>query len=415
LSDYVLQLMKLQQMMPERRCDPQWFYEARKNIVMFHEHTWGAWNSISAPDDAFAVEQWNYKKAFIDSTKKYIQKIETVLLPQYSSDPSLIVYNTLPWSRSGYVETCIPPNMHGNVLHGPHGQLINFQKLSNGNIGFIARDVPAMGSVRYHFMLSYFVNYVYPGSYHLQLDSMIGVVDHLRDKSTEWIDTSQYDGLGQALAVVGFDVDHPETSKATHIEFSDSGNIVRTIKISSSLRGTKGLTCEISYFPSLDHFKIRWVIDKEAIRTKESLHFVLPFNIANPVDRVGVSDTCYVPGVGQLRGSNKDFYSVQRWIDISDTTKGVTVSSPQAALFELGAITDEHPVNQGVRAWKDSAMVSSTLFVYALNNYWNTNFKADQQGEIIIDCYFRFHQAFEMLSVRQFGEEIHAPLIPHWE
>ncbi|MEI8203486.1 MAG: glycoside hydrolase, partial [Bacteroidota bacterium] len=50
LSDRVAQLEKFATTHPERLLHNNWFYEARKNVVMFHEHTWGAWNSTSEPD-----------------------------------------------------------------------------------------------------------------------------------------------------------------------------------------------------------------------------------------------------------------------------------------------------------------------------------------------------------------------------
>jgi hypothetical protein len=37
---------------------------ALKNIALFTEHTWGAYNSISAPDSDFVKAQWKIKQAF---------------------------------------------------------------------------------------------------------------------------------------------------------------------------------------------------------------------------------------------------------------------------------------------------------------------------------------------------------------
>jgi hypothetical protein len=106
---------------------------------------------------------------------------------------------------------------------------------------------------------------------------------------------------------------------------------------------------------------------------------------------------------------------VQRWIDVSDFDYGITMSSPQGALFEIGSITDERPINNGYRSWKNQAEPSSTLFLYGLNNYWNTNFKADQSGIIRFDCYLQFHNKFISVDAIRFGEEMHTPLITYWK
>jgi hypothetical protein len=204
------------------------------------------------------------------------------------------------------------------------------------------------------------------------------------------------------------------SSGADKIEFSENGPVVKTIRFKTTLEGFNQLTCSISFYPGLHYVKYSWLIDKKAVRRKESLHLVFPFQIDDPVDRIGVSDTCFIPGRGQIPGSNKDFYSVQRWLDVSGAIEGVTICSPQAALFEFGSMTDERPLNRGYKQWKKDNNPSSTCFLYALNNYWNTNFKADQQGLIPFDCYLHFHYAFDLEEAKHFGEEVHFPLIATW-
>ncbi len=51
------------------------FYLLHKNIVLFHEHTWGSWCSISDPEIAFTTKQWEIKKSFLDSAQFYFKKI----------------------------------------------------------------------------------------------------------------------------------------------------------------------------------------------------------------------------------------------------------------------------------------------------------------------------------------------------
>jgi hypothetical protein len=39
--------------------DNEKFYKAWRDVVMFEEHTWGSWNSISDRDNPFTISQWN--------------------------------------------------------------------------------------------------------------------------------------------------------------------------------------------------------------------------------------------------------------------------------------------------------------------------------------------------------------------
>ena len=46
-----------------------------------------------------------------------------------------------------------------------------------------------------------------------------------------------------------------------------------------------------------------------------------------------------------------------------------------------------------------------------MNNYWHTNFKADQQGVTQFDFYLRLHEQFNQEKSMQFGLEMNQPLI----
>jgi hypothetical protein len=40
------------------------FQEAWRNVLLYSEHTWGAHNSISQPDEHFVLDQWRVKQSF---------------------------------------------------------------------------------------------------------------------------------------------------------------------------------------------------------------------------------------------------------------------------------------------------------------------------------------------------------------
>lgn len=415
LSDRVLQLQKLSEVMPGKHPDPEWFYEARKNVVMFHEHTWGAWNSISTPDDPFTIAQWNYKRSFIDSAWKYIHKIESVLIPENNNHSVLTVYNTSSWIRSGYVETKIPGSAIGNALVDESGEFIQIQVLKNGKLCFIAKNIPVCGSKKYR-LTTLPEKETIPGmDLDVKTDNATGAFKSLRYRGREWVSNKNFRGLNQLFYVKGLTPSDRTTSVLRNIALEEDGIIVKTATCAATIDGAYNLTSLFCLFPGLDYIKLSCIIDKRPVREKEAMHIVFPFKIPDPTDRIGISDTFFVPGKGQIPGANKDYYSVQRWLDISNSRCGVTICSPQCALFEIGSMTDERPLNQGFRRWKDKAEVSSTVFLYALNNYWNTNFKADQQGPIRVDCYLMFHDAFDQVKSERFGEEIHEPLIAVWE
>lgn len=58
---------------------------------------------------------------------------------------------------------------------------------------------------------------------------------------------------------------------------------------------------------------------------------------------------------------------------VSNRDYGVTWSAGNAPLIEIGAITAEQP-------WMKTIEPSSSFYSYVMNNYWHTNYKADQEG-----------------------------------
>jgi alpha-mannosidase len=111
------------------------------------------------------------------------------------------------------------------------------------------------------------------------------------------------------------------------------------------------------------------------------------------------------PEVDQLPGACKNWFTVQRWIDISNDQYGVTWATVDAPLVEVGAITAEQP-------WMRSIEPSQTLYSYVMNNYWHTNYKADQEGPTVFRYAIRPHAGgYDPVAAARFGVEVSQPLV----
>lgn len=291
--------------------DPHLLYRAKRSIVMWHEHTWGAWCSISDPDAHFTTDQWRVKKDFADSAGWYVNRIEERF-----------------------------PRSDDRIFAGTD---------------FL---------------------YVWPDS----LPELLRNVSNLMKYSLDPDSSEQ-------LPICGWNR-HGDN----WLRKSDGTYLLRYYDI--------------------------WPKNRE----KESLHLALPFNIPNATVRIGIGDTCVTPESGRIPGSNNDFFCAQRWIDVSNDSMGVTIVCPQGAIWEVGEMVDERKVNPGkgtnpeyYKAWKTEAKSSSTIYLYALNNYWHTNFKADQEGPITFDLYLKMHGPFKLEDARRFGLEMTRPLITWWK
>ncbi len=410
LSEKIVQLEKLA---GQEKLDihKDWLYKAKKNVVLFHEHTWGAWCSVSKPDDTFSTHQWDYKKKFLDSAQYHVQLMESTLFKALKKSGQFTVVNTLDWERSGLVETAYPASFKGTYVVDDNNQFFPVQRLFNGNLCFYAEKVPANGkkTFRFHAVENKAADFQTVSD--LKADSLTGAIQYLSTQKSAWIASGDGPKLFQALYVPGRNPAVFSTTQTYGTQMLADGPNKQTLRLKCSMEGANYVVYDITRFTGSDDLHCAITIDKKAIREKESVHIALPFNLTDPVVRIGMDKGFYRPKVDQTPGANMDFFSVQRWIDVSSAGRGVTVSCPQGALFEIGEMVNEEQVNHGHKKWKNTYKDNATLFVYLMNNYWHTNYKADQEGVVKIDLYLRFHKEFNTTAAYRFGMESVRPLM----
>jgi len=107
-------------------------YRAKKFMVLWHEHTWGSWNSISDPDNPFTIHQWNYKKSFLDSAKFYAARIASILQSSEIPSSAIDITNSVPITRSGLIEIKVPEAYKNYGIVNEQGVQVVHQELSNG-------------------------------------------------------------------------------------------------------------------------------------------------------------------------------------------------------------------------------------------------------------------------------------------
>ena len=396
--------------------DPHLLCRAKRSIVMWHEHTWGAWCSISDPDAHFTTDQWRVKKAFADSAGWYVEQIEGRLSRDLTTD-SIYVLNTLDQARSRPIRVKPRSPAERSVVDA-EGRVYDTEMLVNGDLAF-------SGGANKHSLNSYSRSTVrVPAS---------GVLAYAYTTEPGWTGAFRYlaglradttdpsiDGLIEWQRQLLNDSEPDQWPRARNNHDLNNGQLVNDSHLSLSLGGTDSI--EVFVDDATIPIHVRTIVHKRAVRDKESLHLALPFTIPNATVRIGIGDTCVTPESGRIPGSNNDFFCAQRWIDVSNDSMGVTIVCPQGALWEVGEMVDERKVNPGkgtnpeyYKAWKTEARSSSTIYLYALNNTWHTNFKADQEGPITFDIYLKMHGPFKLDDARRFGLEMTRPLITWWK
>jgi len=416
------QLTTLYALVNPQQYNNQKFYEAWKNIILFHEHTWGAHNSITEPDVPFVTEQWRIKKQFMLDADEEINAMEKELLQPITDGQSnkIAVFNTASWKRSSPV--LLPSGIKTKSVKDAAGVLHPVQQLSNGQSVFIATNVPALGKALYEltddeaqqknkFTLT--ANSLSNGTVTVTWDATYGSITALQTNTAfNYAGMFKGQGLNGYWYVPGMNPADAVSNSNVKIKTVEAGPVVTTISISSDAPGTNHLERKISLYGNRETVLIENSIDKKAVRTKEGVHFSFPFNPAlkNTLLDAGYGSMRYI--ADQLPGSNFDYLYGRRWLDVSSVDKGVQMLWLQAPMVEpVDIIEEQQTIHQTHKDWKREGTVTSNWFSYIMNNYWHTNYKADQEGVSRYNYALRPHGMVNNAMMEQAAADFTQPFI----
>lgn len=221
-------------------------------------------------------------------------------------------------------------------------------------------------------------------------------------------------GLNQYMYMPGDSLKKLVSSSNAHISIKENGPLVVSLLITSDAPGTQGILREVRLVSGLDQVELINTIDKTAIRRKESVHFAFPFNVPGAQVRYSIPWGSVRAEADQLPYANHNWFTMQRWVDVSNSAYGITWSSPDAPLFEIGNITTGNLLG-GLHhspQWLSGTPQSPVLYSWVMNNLWHTNFRADQEGKATFHYFIQAHEGgFNSFKANQTGLNNHQPLV----
>jgi alpha-mannosidase len=406
------------------------YARAWRNVVLYDEHTWGAHNSVSEPDDPGVKGQWAIKRQFaVDADEQSLTLLARAIpaAPVRASTDAqadarrgaaavtVDVYNTTSWPRTDLILIPREDSDPGDLVTDARGQTVPSQRLSTGELAVLVHDVPPMSAARLT---------VKPGratpqgaakaskgtvetsTLAISVNPDTGAIDALRWKvqDAQFVNAATKLGLNQYLYVPGRNPEHALTLANVSVRVREAGPLVASLVVEAYAPGCKRYLAEIRLVDGLDRVDIVNEIDKQAVRDKEGVHVAFPIDVPGGQLRYDVASGIVRPELDQIPGSCKNFFSVQSFVDVSNDQLGVTWAAVDTPLIEIGGITAEQP-------WMRTIRPSSLFYSYVMNNYWHTNYKADQEGPFVFRYALRPHAAFRPEDAARFGQEQREPLI----
>jgi len=395
------------------------FGQAWKNIALYSEHTWGAYNSISQPDLPFVATQWKYKQAYaLDANRASRDFLSQALGTNRTAltGPAVDVFNTVSWPRTDLVT--LPAATQGDAVQDDHGQPVPSQRLSSGELIFLARDIPPFEARRYtiapgtaaggHAMAT--ANTLTTPLLSVKLDPTTGDIVSLRKTG---LDAELANGpINNYLYLPGGDVTKVQPSGPARITIMESGPLLVSLLVESDAPGCHHLAREVRLVDGLDRVDLADLVDKIAVRTVEGVHFGFAFNVPNPVVHINSPGAIGQPEIDQLPGACKNWFSVERWVDVANDQLGITWSTADAPLMELGGLTANLPRSQpNPNVYLKHISPAATLYSWVMNNHWHTNYRAEQSGPTWFRYSLHPHAAYDAVAATHFGVESTVPLI----
>ena len=369
-----------------------------RDLLLFGEHTWGADESVSAPTSRQTVAQWEYKKRFLDAgaaaARDHLN--DGLLRLGHATRPGRgrLVFNAGSWERTDV----------GRVAGGAGKSLTNDGRelasvdLEDGDALVLFREVPPLG----YLALAEADRPPRPpsadgealeakaGGFTVQLDPASGAIRSLtgpdgkeRVKPSDWAGLNQLvyarGGEHSALWTSG---DRDELKNPPQIQLTQA-RLVRCrrerlpgigarLVIERALEGFPTLTSVVTLYDELPWVDIENRIVKTATLAKEALYIAFPFAFLKPAVDVEVPLGRMAVEKDQQPGSCRDWYCHAHWVWLHEGNDGVLWSGPDTPLFTLNDLF------RG--AWRRTIVPDGTLFAYAMNNYWHTNYAASQGG-----------------------------------
>ncbi len=419
---------------PVKEFDAAW-----RNVLLYDEHTWGAQSYFDTgrypPGSEGYEAQWKIKQAFATDADAQSRKLLGDALSRQRGNvqtaTAVDVLNTCSWARTDVVTLPKELAVAGNVVRDSAGEEVPSQRLSTGELAFLAKGAAALAATRFTLHAgesrasararasgTTLTN----GPIALSVNEKTGAIASLtwKELGVELVDRHAGLGLNDYFYVPGKDPNDARRNGPVTITVKERGPLVASLLIESDAPGCRALSREVRVIDGVDRVDIINVVDKQKIPladllkpnpTKEGFHFGFALNVPAGVMRMDVPWAVVRPELDQLPGACKNWFTVQRWVDVSNRDYGVTWATVDAPMVEVGAIAPQPESTHSQRGWIKSIGPSQTLYSYVMNNYWTTNYRHDQEGVKTFRYSIEPHRRCDTGRAAEFGVERSQPLL----
>lgn len=382
---------------PGRRHPAQRFDDAWRALLLWDEHTWGAFLSAREPDALLQRDQWAVKEGFgRNAAARAGELLHAAASAHALQWPAVgrevVVHNPHSWPVSGAAIVEIEPD---EELDAPTRTLVELATQTAVEVW--VDDLPALGYRRFPLRRGARRAPAAAGPletvlrnerFRIEVDAERGCVRSFRADGRELVDAAAPWGFGALVQALGGEGTRLVSNRATlpagdpRVEAGFALRDARferfgggaALTLSGAVAGGE-LDVEWTLRERAAHADVAYRWRKEERRGKEAVYVAFPADL--PGARV-LSDSqlgWVAWGEDDLPGACQEWLPLQTSVLVRGDGLDLQICSPDVPLFCVGG-----PVRG--RWPKRQDQTGGRILSYVLNNYWHTNYPAAQGGEL---------------------------------
>ncbi len=414
-----------------------------ENLLFYDEHTYGAAESISNPTGENSMVQWAEKGSYAWEALKTAQGLyETSagLLQSFiprKEKPTVTFFNTLNWNRSGLIELYID---HEIIPRGKEFQIIDdkgkalkVQPLRSRNEGtyyaMYVENIPPMGYKSFDIINTNNNRENLPGTslnnnqienqfYKIVFDPKTGSIRSLFDKELqlEMVEANEdwnlggfvYETLDNRQQMERYTLTDYKRNGLSEVRINagENGPVYQSVNIWGTSDGCDkgfGVRIEIRLFHQEKRIELNYAVKKLPITDPDGIYVAFPFKLDNSRLFFDVQGGVVSPGVNQIEKTASDWNTVQNFVTARNHKAQFIVGSDAIPLFQLGGIcTGQYQ--------RKKTYEKPHVYSWVTNNYWTTNFRASQEGELRWNYYLTSSPDVSNTKATRFGWSSRVPI-----
>ena len=427
-------------LMPELKLNDRAYRDTWKNVMYADDYVWSDENSLTRPESYRTAYQQEVHRGYAQNafaqSRDLLRVASDRIAGMVRTDKAgFVVLNAESWPRGGFFDVELGP---GETLQDPVGGkdlpcgLLRALKAYNE----VRCWAPVIPSIGYRFFPIGKGQPVVPVAavatsepidsryYTLQIDAATGAVAHLVDKETgqDLVRGPSGYGLNEYLYISGGDATPPGSNRlldanptlpvpaltVNRPRLVQSPGIARfpwgvVVTVKLQALNTPAITSTITLNNEQKQVVFDNVVQKDATLAKEGVYFVFPFNVRQPVVEYQGATAWVNPETDMLPGANRQWFATMGGVRIQGSNQAVGWASVDTPLITLDQL------NLGL--WPASIKINnSTLYSYAMNNYWYTDAPAQQGGSFRFRYILTSAPTMTQADAMRFSLEARSPL-----